>query len=121
MIAFVLRRLIQAVFVMVAVAFIAFMLFQFVGDPVLMMLGQDATPDQVRDLRITLGLDHSFLVQFWHFLVNAAQGEFGVGLAVIIAELNFVSALAEEFHDSASFARTQFSRWEVFEQGHSVK
>ena len=80
MIAFVLRRLIQAVFVMVTVAFIAFMLFQFVGDPVLMMLGQDATPDQVRELRITLGLDRSFVVQFWHFLVNAAQGDFGMSL-----------------------------------------
>ena len=80
MFAFILRRLIQAVFVMVTVAFIAFMLFQFVGDPVLFLLGQDATPDQVRALRTTLGLDQSFVVQFWHFLVNAAQGEFGISL-----------------------------------------
>ena len=80
MLAFILRRLIQAVFVMVTVAFIAFMLFQFVGDPVLMMLGQDATADQARELRIALGLDRSFLVQFWHFLLNAAQGEFGISL-----------------------------------------
>ena len=65
MFAFILRRLIQAVFVMVTVAFIAFMLFQFVGDPVLFMLGQDATADQVRELRTALGLDRSFLVQFW--------------------------------------------------------
>ena len=80
MFAFILRRLIQAVFVMVTVAFIAFMLFQFVGDPVLFMLGQDATADQVRELRTALGLDRSFLVQFWHFLLNAAQGEFGISL-----------------------------------------
>ena len=80
MFAFILRRLIQAVFVMVAVAFIAFMLFQFVGDPVLFLLGQDATADQARDLRATMGLDRSFLVQFGHFLGNAAQGEFGISL-----------------------------------------
>ena len=80
MLAFILRRLIQAVFVMVTVAFIAFMLFQYVGNPVLMMLGQDATPDQVRELRAALGLDRSFVVQYWHFLVNAAQGEFGLSL-----------------------------------------
>ena len=43
MLAFVLQRLIQAVLVMVSVAFIAFLLFQYVGDPVLFMLGQDAT------------------------------------------------------------------------------
>jgi peptide/nickel transport system permease protein len=80
MIAFVLRRLIQAVIVMVAVAFIAFLLFQYVGDPVVFLLGQDATPEQIRDLRAGLGLDKPFFVQFWHFLVNASQGEFGLSL-----------------------------------------
>ncbi len=80
MFAFVLRRLFQAVIVMVAVAFIAFMLFQYVGDPVVFLLGQDAKPDQIRQLRTDLGLDQPFFVQFWHFLVNAAQGEFGLSL-----------------------------------------
>ncbi|KQU86287.1 ABC transporter permease [Variovorax sp. Root318D1] len=80
MIAFVLRRLIQAVIVMIAVAFIAFLLFQYVGDPVVFLLGQDAKPEQIRDLRAALGLDQPFFVQFWHFLVNAAQGEFGLSL-----------------------------------------
>jgi len=80
MIAFVLRRLIQAVIVMVAVAFIAFLLFQYVGDPVVFLLGQDAKPEQIRELRESLGLDKPFFVQFWHFLLNAAQGEFGLSL-----------------------------------------
>ena len=80
MLAFVVRRLLQAVIVMVAVAFIAFMLFQFVGDPVVFLLGQDAKPDQIRQLRADLGLDRPFFVQFWHFLANAVQGEFGLSL-----------------------------------------
>ncbi|MBC7434824.1 MAG: ABC transporter permease [Bdellovibrionales bacterium] len=80
MFAFILRRLIQAVIVMIAVAFIAFMLFQYVGDPVVFLLGQDAKPDQIAQLRTDLGLDQPFFVQFWHFLVNAAQGEFGLSL-----------------------------------------
>ena len=80
MLVFVLRRLIQAVIVMVAVAFIAFLLFQYVGDPVVFLLGQDAKPEQIRQLRVDLGLDQPFFVQFWHFLVNAAQGEFGLSL-----------------------------------------
>ena len=46
MLVFVLRRLAQAVIVMLTVAFIAFMLFQYVGDPVTNILGQDATPEQ---------------------------------------------------------------------------
>ncbi|MFT4266802.1 MAG: ABC transporter permease [Xenophilus sp.] len=80
MLAFVLRRLIQAVIVMVAVAFIAFLLFQYVGDPVVFLLGQDAKPEQIRELRAALGLDQPFFVQFWHFLLNAARGEFGLSL-----------------------------------------
>jgi peptide/nickel transport system permease protein len=80
MFAFILRRLLQAVVVMVAVAFIAFLLFQYVGDPVVFLLGQDATPEQIRELRQALGLDQPFIVQFWHFLYNAAQGEFGLSL-----------------------------------------
>ena len=80
MLAFILRRLVQAMVVMIIVAFFAFMLFQYVGDPVVFLLGQDATPDQIRQLRIDLGLDRSFVVQFWHFLSNAVQGEFGLSL-----------------------------------------
>ena len=80
MLAFILRRLIQAVIVLVVVAFISFLLFQYVGDPVVFLLGQDARPEQIRELRAALGLDKPFFVQFWHFLVNAAQGEFGLSL-----------------------------------------
>jgi len=80
MLAFILRRLYQAVLVMVTVAFVAFMLFQYVGDPITFMLGQDATPEQVAELRAALGLDQPFIVQFWHFLANAVQGDFGISL-----------------------------------------
>ena len=80
MLVFILRRLAQAVVVMLTVAFIAFMLFQYVGDPVNNLLGQDATPEQREQLRKDLGLDQSFIVQFAHFAGNAAQGEFGVSL-----------------------------------------
>lgn len=78
--AFILRRLIQAVIVMMVVALIAFMLFQYVGDPVVFMLGQDASPAQITQLRSDLGLDKPFVVQFWHFLTNAVQGDFGLSL-----------------------------------------
>ena len=80
MLAFILRRLVQAVIVMLAVAFIAFMLFQHVGDPVTNLLGQDATPEQRTQLRRDLGLDQPFPVQFAHFVGNAVQGEFGLSL-----------------------------------------
>jgi len=80
MLAFVLRRLIQAVVVMLTVAFIAFMLFQYVGDPVTNLLGQDATAEQRQQLRADLGLDAPFPVQFARFVGNAVRGEFGLSL-----------------------------------------
>jgi peptide/nickel transport system permease protein len=80
MLAFVLRRLFQAVLVMLAVAFVSFLLFQYVGDPVTQMLGQDATPEDRTRLRADLGLDQPFFVQFVRFVGNAAQGDFGISL-----------------------------------------
>ncbi|MEO8057746.1 MAG: ABC transporter permease [Burkholderiales bacterium] len=80
MLVFVLRRLVQAVIVMLTVAFIAFMLFQYVGDPVTNILGQDATPAQRQQLRVDLGLDKPFPIQFVHFVGQASQGEFGLSL-----------------------------------------
>lgn len=106
MLAFVLRRLAQAVLVMLAVGLIAFSLFRFVGDPVLFMLGQDATPeDRVRVTQM-LGLDQPYYVQYANFVGRAVQGDFGRSLrqvqpvSKLIAErlpatleLSFVAAL----------------------------
>jgi peptide/nickel transport system permease protein len=80
MLAFILRRIAQAVLVMLAVGFIAFSLFRFVGDPVLFMLGQDATPEQRAQITRDLGLDKPFYEQYLRFLGNAVQGEFGLSL-----------------------------------------
>ncbi len=80
MLAFVLRRIAQAVLVMLAVGLIAFSLFRFVGDPVLFMLGQDATPeDRVRVTKL-LGLDRPFYAQYAEFVGRALQGNFGLSL-----------------------------------------
>ena len=80
MLAFILRRLAQAVFVMLAVGFIAFSLFRFVGDPVLFMLGQDATPEDRERITKQLGLDQPFYVQYANFVERAVHGEFGLSL-----------------------------------------
>jgi peptide/nickel transport system permease protein len=82
MLAFILRRLAQAVMVMIVVAFVAFVLFQYVGDPVALMAGPEATVADREHMRAELGLDQPFFVQFWRFISNAAQGQFGVSLRV---------------------------------------
>ncbi len=80
MLAFILRRLAQAILVMLTVGLIAFSLFRFVGDPVMFMLGQDATDEQRAQVTRDLGLDRPFYVQYANFLAHAVQGEFGLSL-----------------------------------------
>jgi len=78
MIAFVARRLLQAIVVMLTVGLIAFSLFRFVGDPVLMMVSEEDTVEHREKLRENLGLNDPVPVQFASFLWNAAGGDFGV-------------------------------------------
>ncbi|SOE51196.1 Dipeptide transport system permease protein DppB (TC 3.A.1.5.2) [plant metagenome] len=80
MLAFILRRLAQAAAVMLTVALLAFMLFRYVGDPVTIMLGQDATEQDRVELRQSLGLDQPAPVQFYRFVGKAVQGDFGLSL-----------------------------------------
>ncbi len=80
MLAFILRRIVQSALVMAVVTFIAFGLFNFTGDPVAFMTGQNATTEDRQRLRAELGLDQPFYVQFARFAGNAAQGDFGLSL-----------------------------------------
>ncbi|MCG8559768.1 MAG: ABC transporter permease [Hyphomicrobiales bacterium] len=78
MTAYIIQRVLQAVAVMVVVALVSFMLFNFVGDPVDNMVGQEASYEDREAMRDQLGLNDPFLVQFVRFMGNAAQGEFGI-------------------------------------------
>src|SRR3954468_7481414 len=78
MIAFVIRRLVQSVFVMLAVALVAFTLFNYAGDPISNIVGQDTSQQDRDKLRGQLGLDDPAVVQFARFVGNAARGNFGL-------------------------------------------
>jgi peptide/nickel transport system permease protein len=80
MFAFIIRRLLQGVLVMLVVGFIAFSLFNFVGDPVALMLPPEATGADRAAMRVSLGLDKPFYAQFATFIGNAVQGNFGISL-----------------------------------------
>jgi peptide/nickel transport system permease protein len=74
---FILKRLIQSVFVMLAVAFLAFSLFRFVGDPISQMTGVETSIADQDRLREQLGLNDPFLVQFARFSGKMLRGDFG--------------------------------------------
>jgi len=78
MFAFILSRIAQAIPVLMAVGFIAFAMFAFVGDPVSIMLGTTYTAAEKAALITKLGLDQPFLVQYGRFMWNAVHGDFGI-------------------------------------------
>jgi ABC-type dipeptide/oligopeptide/nickel transport system permease component len=82
MLAFVVRRLLQSVVVMLVVAFIAFLVFRYVGDPLAALMSQDANQADYDAARQRLGLDQPFYVQFYYFVINALQGQFGISYRV---------------------------------------
>jgi len=99
-------RLIQSVLVMFVVAFVAFSLFNYVGDPVHNMVGQEASAEKREEIREKLGLNDPVHTQFLRFIGNAVKGEFGLSYQLkrpvsdLIAErlpatleLVFISAL----------------------------
>jgi peptide/nickel transport system permease protein len=78
MLAFTLRRAVQAIGVMIAVGIIAFSMFRFAGDPVNQMVGMDTSGAERAAIRKSLGLDDPVVVQFGRYVANAAQFKFGV-------------------------------------------
>lgn len=92
MIAYVIRRVFQSMIVLLVVGLVAFAMFHYVGDPIDNMLGQERTQADIERLTQQLGLDKPFFVQYWIFLSNAVDGNFGISyrqgrpVAEIIAE-----------------------------------
>src|ERR1700759_1834454 len=78
MLAFTLRRAIQAIGVMISVGIISFSMFRFAGDPVNQIVSLDTPPAERAAVRQSLGLDDPVMVQFARYFANAAQFKFGV-------------------------------------------
>lgn len=92
MLAYVIRRVFQSIFVLLMVGLVAFSMFRFVGDPVENLLGQERTQADIERVREQLGLNAPFPIQYIKFLGNVVQGDFGVSyrqgreVSTIIAE-----------------------------------
>ena len=78
MLVFIIKRLGNAVLVMLSVALIAFMIFRLAGDPVELMVGEQTSQEDRAALRERLGLNDSLPTQYLRFVKDAAEGNFGV-------------------------------------------
>lgn len=77
MLAFIIRRVAQALFVVLAMVVIVFFGTYVVGDPVWMMVPGDATQEQIEQVRREFGFDKPVYLQFMLFVADVLQGEFG--------------------------------------------
>jgi len=106
MLSYFFKRLLQAILVMIVVAFVSFSLFNFVGEPVISLTGEDSSIERQAEVREAIGLNDPIYIQFSRFLGNVIQGDFGLSYQLkrevsdLIAEripatlkLVFVSAL----------------------------
>jgi peptide/nickel transport system permease protein len=82
MIFFIAKRLAQSILVMAVVSAVSFSLFNFVGDPVNNMVGQDATREQRLEIRLQLGLDDPIITQYTRFISNVIKGDFGLSYRI---------------------------------------
>src|SRR5207248_7931645 len=75
---YVLQRLLHTIIVLLGVALMTFALIHLTpGDPVLVMLGTDATPSELERLRHLLGLDQPLYVQFFQYIARLVSGQMG--------------------------------------------
>src|SRR5699024_8884986 len=90
MIAYIVKRLGQGVIVLFIVTFISFLIFQYIGDPVVTMAGRYATEAQEAQVRQMLGLDDPFYVQYVHFIWNALHGDLGMSYVARVPVLGLI-------------------------------
>ena len=93
MLTYLTRRLLQGVIVLLAVSFVCFIIFRYMGDPVISMAGQYATAAERDEIRKIFGLDQPPYVQYWRFLANALHGNFGISYDSRLPALGLVGPI----------------------------
>jgi len=87
---YILRRLIQGVVVILVASMFCFVIFQYMGDPALNMVGQYASFEEIREVREMLGLDQPIYVQYLKFIWNALHGNFGKSYVTRVPALGLI-------------------------------
>ena len=77
MIKFLLKRILEFIPVLIIISFIVFSLVFVAGNPVALMLPEDASQEDIERLTIALGLDQPFIVQYGKYMLGLVQGDFG--------------------------------------------
>jgi peptide/nickel transport system permease protein len=98
---YILRRVFQSVLALLALSLLIFLMSRMLGDPTVLMLPDDASQEDIAQLRHALGLDQSLPVQYWVFLSKAVQGDFGRSIK---GQMPVLDMLAERLPNSCKLA-----------------
>ncbi len=90
MASYIIRRILQGIIVLLAVSMICFIIFRYMGDPVLTLAGKYATFEQIQEVRESFGLDKPMLEQYLRFVWNALHGNFGVSYVSRVPALDLI-------------------------------
>ena len=91
--AFVLRRPLQLIPVLIGISLVTFILVQLMpGDPVRVMLGPRASEEAIKIVRARYGLDQPILLQYGYYIVNVLRADFGQSLAFRASVLDVILA-----------------------------
>ncbi|MCK5713781.1 MAG: ABC transporter permease, partial [Hyphomicrobiaceae bacterium] len=90
MVTYIARRLIQGVVVLLVASLLCFILFRYMGDPVITLAGRYATFQEIEEVRRSLGLDKPVYVQYFRFLANAAERNFGISYVTRVPALPLI-------------------------------
>ncbi|MEG0385516.1 MAG: ABC transporter permease [Solibacillus sp.] len=77
MLKFIAKKLLEIIPVLIIISFIVFTLVFVAGDPVALMLPEDASQEDINNLREALGLNDPFIVQYGNYMLGVLQGDFG--------------------------------------------
>jgi peptide/nickel transport system permease protein len=88
---YILRRILQSLLTLLVLSMLIFIVCRLTGDPVVLMLPDDASHEDVVQLRAALGLDRPLPVQYWRFLRSAVQGDFGRSIKGQVPVLDLIA------------------------------
>jgi peptide/nickel transport system permease protein len=98
---YILKRFFQSLLALLVLSMLIFLMSRMTGDPTLLMLPDDATQEDIAQLRRALGLDKPLPVQYWVFISNAVQGDFGRSIK---GQMPVIDMIAERLPNSIKLA-----------------
>lgn len=98
---YIIRRFCQSVLALLVLSMVIFLMSRLTGDPVLLMLPDDATQEDIAQLRQALGLERPLPVQYWAFISKAVQGDFGRSIK---GQMPVMDMIAERLPNSIKLA-----------------